>query len=131
MGTEELRLTEFFCCTPSPLVSLFPSARLPLFPSGLLFNGSLSVALHIFFLKKMWKNYARARLTLFRMEGHQKGPPTSFSLVTSTNKELIPLNFLTFIFNPFSILVWNLKVISSASPKLLNSNQYRPSKKVI
>ena len=33
--------------------------------------------------------------------GEQKGPPTSFSPVTSTNVEFGPQNFLTFSFNPF------------------------------
>ena len=33
--------------------------------------------------------------------GWQKGPPTSFSPVTSTNVGLSPKNFLTFSFNTF------------------------------
>ena len=43
-------------------------------------------------------------LTLFRMGG-QKGPPTSFSTVTSTNVGISPQNFLTFSFNSFATLV--------------------------
>ena len=34
----------------------------------------------------------------------QKGPPTSFSPVTSTNVGISPQNFLTFSFNPFATL---------------------------
>ena len=60
--------------------------------------------------------------------GEQKGPPTSFSPVTSTNVQLGPLNFLTFIFNPFATLVQNFKFVPSASLKLLNLNQDHPSK---
>ena len=60
--------------------------------------------------------------------GYQKGPPTSFSPVTSTNVQLGPLNFLTFIFNPFATLVQNFKFVPSASLKLLNLNQDHPSK---
>ena len=60
--------------------------------------------------------------------GEQKGPPTSFSPVTSTNVQLGPLNFLTFIFNPFATLVQNFKFLPSASLKLLNLNQNHPSK---
>ena len=61
--------------------------------------------------------------------GGQKGPPTSFSPVTSTNVGFGPQNFLTFSFNPFATLVQNFKFVPSASPKLLNLNH--PSKKVI
>ena len=57
-------------------------------------------------------------LALFRIPP----PPTSFPPVTSTDVEISAQNFLTFIFNPFTTLVWSLKVITSASPKLLNSN---------
>ena len=35
----------------------------------------------------------------------QKGPPTNFSPVTSTNVRISPENFLTFSFNPFTTLV--------------------------
>ena len=56
--------------------------------------------------------------------------PTSFSPVTSTIVKISPLNYLTFIFNPFVILVQNFKAIPSASPKLLNLNKDHPSKKV-
>ena len=61
----------------------------------------------------------------------QKGPPTSFSSVTSTNVGFGPQNFLTFSFNPFATLVQNFKFVPSASPKLLNLNQDHPSKKAI
>ena len=64
-------------------------------------------------------------------EGGKKALPTSFSPVTSTNVEFGPINFLTFSFTPFSILVQNFKFVPSASPKLLNLNQEHPSKKVI
>ena len=47
----------------------------------------------------------------------------------STNIEISPQNFLTFIFNPFVILVQHFKGIPSVSPKLLNLNQEHPSKK--
>ena len=81
------------------------------------------------------KNEFALRLTLFRIagwgEGGQKGPPTSFSPVTSTNVEFSPKNFLTFSFNPFPTLVQNFKFVPSASPKLLNLNQDHPSKKAV
>ena len=35
----------------------------------------------------------------------QKGPPTSFSSVTSVNVEISHQNFLSFSFNPFITLV--------------------------
>ena len=37
--------------------------------------------------------------------GGQKGPPTSFSPVTSRNVGISPKSFLTFSFNPFATLV--------------------------
>ena len=37
--------------------------------------------------------------------GGQKGPPTSLSLVTSTNIGISPKNFLIFSFNPFATLM--------------------------
>ena len=37
--------------------------------------------------------------------GGQKGPPSSFSPITSTNVGIRPQNFLTFSFNPFVTLV--------------------------
>ena len=70
-------------------------------------------------------------LTLFRMKWGQKGPPTSFSPVTSTNVGFGLLNVLTFSFNPFATLVQSFKFVPIASPKLLNLNQDHPSKKVI
>ena len=63
--------------------------------------------------------------------GRQKGPPTSFSLVTSTNVGFAPRNFLAFSFNPFTTLVQNVKFLPSASPKLLNLNQDKKKKKAI
>ena len=63
------------------------------------------------------------------MGGGQKGPPTSFSPVTSTNVGFGPQNFLTFSFNPFAKLVQ--KSVPTASPKLLNLNQDHSSKKAI
>ena len=47
----------------------------------------------------------KSLLTLFRMGGGPKKPPTSFSPVTSTNVGINPKNFLTFSFNPFDRLV--------------------------
>ena len=73
----------------------------------------------------------RSPLTLFRMGLGQKGPPISFSPVTSTNVETSPQNFLTSSFNPFATLMENFKVARSASPKLLNLNRDHPSKKVV
>ena len=67
-------------------------------------------------------------LTLFRMRGGAKRPPTSFSPVTSTNVRFSPQNFS---FNAFARLVQNFKFVRSASPKLLNLNQDHPSKKVV
>ena len=58
--------------------------------------------------QKAWqeaKGMVRGILTLFRMGGGQKDPPTSFSLVTSTNVRISPQNFLTFSFNHFDRLV--------------------------
>ena len=55
---------------------------------------------NLFFVWKIWHF-----LTLFRMGGRHKGPPTSFSPVFSTNKVISPQIFLTFTFNPFAILV--------------------------
>ena len=55
---------------------------------------------NLFFVWKIWHF-----LTLFRMGGRHKGPPTSFSPVFSTNKGISPQIFLTFTFNPFAILV--------------------------
>ena len=65
------------------------------------------------------------------MEVGQKGPPTSFFPVTSTNIGIGPYNFLTFSFNPFATLMQNFKFVPIASPKLLNLNQDHPSKKAI
>ena len=65
------------------------------------------------------------------MEVGQKGPPTSFFPVTSTNIGIGPYNFLTFSFNPFATLMQNFKFVPIASPKLLNLNQDHPSKKTI
>ena len=59
----------------------------------------------------------------------QKGPPTSFFPVTSSNVEFSPPNFLTFSFNPFATLVENFKFVPFAYLKLLNLNQDHPSKK--
>ena len=61
------------------------------------------------------------------MGGGQKGPPTSFFPITSTNVGFGPQNFQTFSFNPFATLQQNLKFVPSASPKLLNLNQDHPS----
>ena len=61
--------------------------------------------------------------------GRQKGPPTSFSPVTSTTVGFGPQNFLTFSYNPFATLVQNFKFAPNASPKLLNLNKDHPSKK--
>ena len=51
------------------------------------------------------KNKVYEHLTLFRIGGRQKGPPTSFSPVTSANVRISPKNFLTFSFNPFDRLL--------------------------
>ena len=63
--------------------------------------------------------------------GGQKGPPTSFSPVTSRNVGFGPENFQIFSFNFFATLVQNFKFLPSASPKLLKLNQDHPSKKAI
>ena len=55
--------------------------------------------------------------------------PTSFSSVTSTDRVPNPQNFLAFSFNPFATMAKNCRVISSASPKLLNLNEDHPPKK--
>ena len=76
-------------------------------------------------------NELKGALTLFRIGEGQKGPPTSFSPVTSANVRISTQNFLTFSFNPFDRLVYNFKFAPSASPKLLNLNQDHPSKKAV
>ena len=76
-------------------------------------------------------NELKGALTLFRIGEGQKGPPTSFSPVTSANVGISSQNFLTFIFSPFDTLVQNFKFVTSASPKLLNFNQDHPSKKAV
>ena len=70
-------------------------------------------------------------LTLFRMRvtGAKKASSTSFSPVTSTNVRFSPQNFLNFSFNSFDRLVWNIKFLPSASPKLLKLIQDHPWKK--
>ena len=65
------------------------------------------------------------------VRGGQKGPPTSFCPVNSTNVRISSQNFLTFIFSPFITLVQNFKFVPSANPKLLNLNQDHPSKKAV
>ena len=71
-------------------------------------------------------------LTLFRIGvGGQKGPPTSFSPVTSTNVGFGPQNFVALSFNSFATLVQNFKFVPGASLKLLNLNQDHSSKKAI
>ena len=54
--------------------------------------------------------------------GVKNAPPTSFSPVASTIVEISLQNFLTFSFNLFATLVWNVKARTSASPILLNLN---------
>ena len=73
-------------------------------------------------------------LTLFRIWGQKAPVPPSpfsyqFSPVTSSNRVPNPQNFLAFSFNPFATMVKNCRVISSASPKLLNLNEDHPPKK--
>ena len=63
--------------------------------------------------------------------GVQKGPPTNFSLATSTNLGISLQIFLTFSFNSFDRLVLNIKFVCSASLKLLNLNQDHTSKKAV
>ena len=71
------------------------------------------------------------KLTLFRMKRRQKGPPTSFSSVTSSNVGIRPQNFLTFSFNHFAALVQRFKFSTNASLKLLNLNEDHSSKKAV
>ena len=59
----------------------------------------------------------------------KKAPPTNFPPITSTNVGISPQKFLAFSYNPLATLVENLKVIPSASLKLLNFNQDHHSKK--
>ena len=61
--------------------------------------------------------------------GCKKFNPATFFPVTSTDVRLSQHKFLTFSFNLLATLLQNLKVITSASPQLLNSNQDYPSKK--
>ena len=77
------------------------------------------------------KKIIQKLLILFRTRGGRKGPPTSFSPVTSTNVGISPQNFLTFSFNLFDTLVKNVKFLPSVSPKLLNLNQDHSSKIVV
>ena len=61
-----------------------------------------------------------------------KKPPTSFSLITSTNIGISSQKFLTFNFNLSATLVLNFKAIPGASPKLLNLNEPKtPLKEVV
>ena len=57
--------------------------------------------------------------------------PISVSPVTSATVGISLRNFLTFSFNPFSILVQIVKFEPSASLKLLNLNQDEPQQKAI
>ena len=63
--------------------------------------------------------------------GGQKSQPNHISPVTSTNVRFGSRNFLTFSVNTFATLVQNFKFVPSASFKLLNLNQHRPSKNAI
>ena len=64
-------------------------------------------------------------------DGGSKSLPTttSFSPATSTNIGISLQNILTFSFNAFATLVWNLNAVTSASPKLSSLTQDHPSKK--
>ena len=70
-------------------------------------------------------------INLVQDGGGAKRPPISFSTLTSTNVGISTQILLTFSFNPFAILVQNVKAIANASPKLLNLNQEYPSKKLL
>ena len=61
----------------------------------------------------------------------EKGPLPVFPQVYSANVGIGLQNLLTFSLNPFVVQSEILKVIPSASPKLLNLNQKHPSKKLI
>ena len=41
-------------------------------------------------------------------------PPTSFSSVTSANVRIYPQNFLTFSFNPFATLKFQVRTLSQS-----------------
>ena len=60
--------------------------------------------------------------------GGQKSPTCQF-FPRDFYKCRDPLKFLTFSFNLFTTLMWNFKGMAIASPKLLNLNQYHPTKK--
>ena len=96
-----------------------------------------------FHANKLYRLYAngektfglREKTPLFHFnpiqDGGSKSLPTttSFSPATSTNIGISLQNFLTFSFNTFATLVWNLRAITSASPKLLSLTQDHPWKK--
>ena len=65
-------------------------------------------------------------------EGVQKGPtPTSFFSITFTNVGISSPNVLTFSFNPFATIVYNIKGVFSASPKLMNFEPIAPLNKLV
>ena len=72
-------------------------------------------------------------LTLFRIGAGAKRPPppTHFFPGTSTNVGISPKNFLTFSFNAFATLEQNFKLVSNASPNLLNLNEDYSLKKTL
>ena len=105
--------------------------------NGKSFKGELKIIFHHF---KGFKGTSVAKnclrpdsvpLTLFRMErrgGGRAKRATYQCCPISTNVEIIPQNFWTFIFNPFFWLMQYLKILPSASSNLLNLNQEYLSK---
>ena len=67
----------------------------------------------------------------FQDRGPKRPSLAVSALYTSANVGITPPNFLTFSFNLFFILVWNIKAIASASLKLFILNQDHPSKKLV
>ena len=60
-----------------------------------------------------------------------KNPPYQFFPCNFYKRNNLPQNFLTFSFDPFAKVMWSLKAIPRANPKLLNLNQEHPSKKLL
>ena len=93
--------------------------------NGKSFKGELKIIFHHF---KGFKGTSVAKsclrpdsvpLTLFRMErrgGGRAKRPTYQCCPISTNVEIIPQNFWTFIFNPFFSLMQNLKTFLVPGP---------------
>ena len=78
-------------------------------------------------LKYLHNNFVYILKSIQDGEG-KKAPPTSFSLVTSTNVGLGPQNFLTFSFNPFATLEQNFKFFTYCQSQIIELEPRPPLK---